>query len=114
MPRQRLGYKRERALAELPNKIEALQTEIAQLQAALANPQVTAIVIIPDESFTFTGVPDRLHDHIYIYDTRPAGQKQFVSVAGTLRVKVSGTATVVAWDTAQVTASGNAYVHTIG
>jgi ABC transport system ATP-binding/permease protein len=35
--RQRLGYKRERALAELPKKIEALQAEIAQLQSALAD-----------------------------------------------------------------------------
>jgi ATP-binding cassette subfamily F protein uup len=35
--RQRLGYKRERALAELPGKIEALQAEIGQLQAALAD-----------------------------------------------------------------------------
>src|SRR5262249_36117769 len=33
----RLGYKRERALAELPRKIEALQSEIAQLQLALAD-----------------------------------------------------------------------------
>jgi ATP-binding cassette subfamily F protein uup len=35
--RQRLGFKRERALAELPKKIEALQAEIAQLQSALAD-----------------------------------------------------------------------------
>ena len=35
--KQRLGYKRERALAELPKKIEALQAEIAQLQSALAD-----------------------------------------------------------------------------
>ncbi len=34
----RLGYKRERALAELPKKIEALHAEMAQLQAALADP----------------------------------------------------------------------------
>ena len=33
--KQRLGYKRERALAELPKKIEALQAEIAGLNAAL-------------------------------------------------------------------------------
>jgi ATP-binding cassette subfamily F protein uup len=37
---QRLGYKRERALAELPKKIEALQAEIARLQAALADPDL--------------------------------------------------------------------------
>ena len=37
-PRQRLGYKRERALAELPRTIEALQAEIAALQQALADP----------------------------------------------------------------------------
>jgi len=35
--KQRLGYKRERALAELPNTIEALQAEMAALQAALAD-----------------------------------------------------------------------------
>jgi ATP-binding cassette subfamily F protein uup len=38
--KQRLGYKRERALAELPKKIEALQAEIASLQAALADPDL--------------------------------------------------------------------------
>jgi ATP-binding cassette subfamily F protein uup len=37
-PRQRLGYKRERALAELPNKIAALQAEMAALNATLADP----------------------------------------------------------------------------
>src|SRR5207302_2971145 len=37
---QRLGYKRERALAELPRKIAALQAEIAQLQSALADPDL--------------------------------------------------------------------------
>ncbi len=41
-PKQRLGYKRERALAELPRKIEALQTEIATLNEALADPQLYA------------------------------------------------------------------------
>jgi ATP-binding cassette subfamily F protein uup len=35
--RQRLGYKRERALAELPKRIEALQGEMAALNAALAD-----------------------------------------------------------------------------
>jgi len=35
--RQRLGYKRERALAELPKKIDALHTEIAALNEALAD-----------------------------------------------------------------------------
>jgi ATP-binding cassette subfamily F protein uup len=35
--KQRLGYKRERALAELPKQIESLQAEIAGLQAALAD-----------------------------------------------------------------------------
>jgi len=37
-PKARLGYKRERALAELPRKIEALQIEIAELHQALADP----------------------------------------------------------------------------
>src|SRR5215468_9174417 len=36
----RLGYKRERALAELPKKIEALQTEMASLNQALADPDL--------------------------------------------------------------------------
>ncbi|MBS0518879.1 MAG: ATP-binding cassette domain-containing protein [Proteobacteria bacterium] len=36
-PKQRLGYKRERALAELPKKIEALQAEITALNDALAD-----------------------------------------------------------------------------
>jgi ATP-binding cassette subfamily F protein uup len=36
-PRQRLGYKRERALAELPKRIDALHTEIAVLNEALAD-----------------------------------------------------------------------------
>jgi ATP-binding cassette subfamily F protein uup len=35
--KQRLGYKRERALAELPKKIGALQAEIAALNEALAD-----------------------------------------------------------------------------
>ena len=35
--KQRLGYKRERALAELPKKMEKLQAEIGELQAALAD-----------------------------------------------------------------------------
>ena len=35
--KQRLGYKRERALAELPKKMEALHAEMAALQAALAD-----------------------------------------------------------------------------
>jgi ATP-binding cassette subfamily F protein uup len=35
--KQRLGYKRERALAELPKKMEKLQAEIGHLQAALAD-----------------------------------------------------------------------------
>jgi ABC transport system ATP-binding/permease protein len=39
-PAMRLGYKRERALAELPKKIESLQAEIAALQAALADPDL--------------------------------------------------------------------------
>jgi ATP-binding cassette subfamily F protein uup len=39
-PRQRLGYRRERALAELPKKIEALHGEITQLQSALADPDL--------------------------------------------------------------------------
>ena len=37
-PRQRLGYKRERALADLPRKIDALHAEMAALNAALADP----------------------------------------------------------------------------
>ena len=40
VPRQRLGYKRERALAELPRTIEALHAEIAALQQALADPDL--------------------------------------------------------------------------
>ena len=36
-PKQRLGYKRERALAELPKKIEALQAEMAAINQALAD-----------------------------------------------------------------------------
>ena len=39
-PARRLGYKRERALAELPRKIEALQAEIATLHDALADPDL--------------------------------------------------------------------------
>ena len=39
-PAKRLGYKRERALAELPKKIESLQAEIAALQTALADPDL--------------------------------------------------------------------------
>jgi ABC transport system ATP-binding/permease protein len=39
-PKARLGYKRERTLAELPGKIEALQAEIATLQQALADPDL--------------------------------------------------------------------------
>jgi ATP-binding cassette subfamily F protein uup len=38
--KQRLGYKRERALAELPKKIEALHAEMAALNAALADPDL--------------------------------------------------------------------------
>ena len=37
---RRLGYKRERALAELPKKMEALQAEIASLHQALADPDL--------------------------------------------------------------------------
>jgi ATP-binding cassette subfamily F protein uup len=37
---KRLGYKRERALVELPKKIAALQAEMAALNAALAAPQL--------------------------------------------------------------------------
>jgi ATP-binding cassette subfamily F protein uup len=40
LPRARLGYKRERALAELPKKIAALQAEMAALNAALADPDL--------------------------------------------------------------------------
>jgi ABC transport system ATP-binding/permease protein len=36
-PRQRLGYKRERALAELPKKIDSLHAEMAALNEALAD-----------------------------------------------------------------------------
>jgi ABC transport system ATP-binding/permease protein len=36
----RLGYKRERALAELPKKIEALHAEMAALNQALADPDL--------------------------------------------------------------------------
>ncbi|HYC63463.1 MAG TPA: ATP-binding cassette domain-containing protein, partial [Reyranellaceae bacterium] len=39
-PKQRLGYKRERALAELPKKMAALQAEIAMLHEALADPDL--------------------------------------------------------------------------
>jgi ABC transport system ATP-binding/permease protein len=39
-PRARLGYKRERALMELPKTIEALQAEIAALNGALADPDL--------------------------------------------------------------------------
>jgi ATP-binding cassette subfamily F protein uup len=39
-PSRRLGYKRERLLAELPRKIEALQAEIATLHQALADPDL--------------------------------------------------------------------------
>jgi ATP-binding cassette subfamily F protein uup len=38
--KQRLGYKRERQLAELPKKIEALQAEIGGLHQALADPDL--------------------------------------------------------------------------
>jgi ATP-binding cassette subfamily F protein uup len=38
----RLGYKRERALAELPKKIAALQAEMAAINQALADPQLYA------------------------------------------------------------------------
>jgi ATP-binding cassette subfamily F protein uup len=37
---RRLGYKRERALAELPKKIETLQAEITGLHQALADPDL--------------------------------------------------------------------------
>jgi len=37
-PKQRLGYKRERALAELPKKMEILQAEIEDLLHVLADP----------------------------------------------------------------------------
>ena len=37
---RRLGYKRERALAELPGKIAALQAEIADLHQALGDPDL--------------------------------------------------------------------------
>ena len=37
---KRLGYKRERALVELPKKIDALQAEMAALNAALADPDL--------------------------------------------------------------------------
>jgi ATP-binding cassette subfamily F protein uup len=37
---QRLGYKRERALAELPKQIEALHAEMAALNEALADPDL--------------------------------------------------------------------------
>jgi ATP-binding cassette subfamily F protein uup len=40
VPVRRLGYRRERALAELPKKIEALQAEIAGLHQALADPDL--------------------------------------------------------------------------
>jgi len=37
---KRLGYKRERALAELPKKIDALHAEMAALHQALADPDL--------------------------------------------------------------------------
>ncbi len=37
-PARRLGYKRERALVELPKKIDALHAEMAAINAALADP----------------------------------------------------------------------------
>src|SRR5476651_1891524 len=37
---ERLGYKRERALVELPKKIAALQTEMTALNVALADPEL--------------------------------------------------------------------------
>ena len=37
-PGKRLGYKRERALVELPKKIAALQTEMAAIDTAMADP----------------------------------------------------------------------------
>ena len=40
VPAKRLGYKRERALAELPKKIESLHAEIANLHRALADPDL--------------------------------------------------------------------------
>jgi ATP-binding cassette subfamily F protein uup len=40
--KQRLGYKRERALAELPGRIEALQAEMSAINEALADPQLYA------------------------------------------------------------------------
>jgi ATP-binding cassette subfamily F protein uup len=39
-PARRLGYKRERALAELPKRMEALQIERTTLQQALADPDL--------------------------------------------------------------------------
>jgi ATP-binding cassette subfamily F protein uup len=39
-PARRLGYKRERALAELPKRIDALHAEIASLHRALADPDL--------------------------------------------------------------------------
>ncbi len=36
--KQRLGYKRERALAELPKKMDALHAEMTALNEALADP----------------------------------------------------------------------------
>ena len=41
-PKQRLGYKRERALVELPKKIEALQAEMAAINEAMADPGLYA------------------------------------------------------------------------
>ena len=35
---KRLGFKRERALVELPKKIDALRTEMAAIHAAMADP----------------------------------------------------------------------------
>lgn len=51
----RMGYKRERALAELPKKIEALQAEMATINEALADPQLYA-----RDPKTFAAKSDRL------------------------------------------------------
>ncbi len=54
-PAKRLGYKRERALAELPRKIDALHAEISFLQQALADAD-----LYRRDAATFTAKTGRL------------------------------------------------------
>ncbi len=84
------------------------------LDTALASPAAVRIVVVPHGDVAIATAPVNSQTAIAVYDTRPAGSRDTVSVTAPIHVTASGTAHVDAYGSSKVTASDNTYVKASG